>query len=30
MLACLLGEQKGEWTLRFGENMCFWQVFWAG
>ena len=30
MLACLLGEQNGEWTLRFCENRCFWQVFWVG
>ena len=30
MLACLLGEQNGDWTLRFCKNRCFWHLFWAG
>ena len=30
MLACLLGEQNGEWTLRFCKNICFWLLFWVG
>jgi hypothetical protein len=30
MLACLLGEQNGEWTLSFCKKMCFGHLFWAG
>ena len=30
MLACLLGEQNGDWTLRFCKNICFWLLFWVG